>query len=275
MTPDEFMDGDGRPAPAEPTAEEIELAARIRETFYAYTNRSARNQQTTLGPSEAGTPCDRRLALHMLGMRPVNPGGDNWASFKGTCIHAGLEGMFLWADAGTGRYAVEVPLDLPSAVVPHGTADLLDRALRMLGDQKTMGTWSLDKFTRGGPSPTQFVQVHLYAYAARRRGERIDKVAIVAWPVADTSLDGLRVWVRDYDPTVAPRALERVESIAAAVRAAEDAQLQGASGESGDLRRGAQLLRIASEFDVEDDCRYCPYHAPDDSQREFGCNGKR
>lgn len=324
MTPDEFMDGDGRPPVPEPTDAERELAARIRETFYAYTNRMDRSQQSHLGPSEVGTPCDRRLALHVLGMPPVNPGGDNWASFKGTCVHAGLADMFVWADAATGRFAVEVPLALPSALVPRGTADLLDRTLCLLADQKVQGQWSLDKLRRLGPSPTHFVQVHLYAYAARRRGERVDKVCIVGWPIEESNLDNLVVWLRDYDPTVAPAALGRVERIAATVRDLEDRADAGIQDRLSDPRRidavadnaasgpgtgrasgdvpddpgfhvgssigegpegGRQLgnggrrtvhqtLRIASEFDVADDCRYCPYSAPDDSQREFGCNGK-
>jgi hypothetical protein len=275
MTPDEWMDNEREAAP-EMTPRAQELAARIRETFYAYTNRLERSQQTTLGPSEAGTPCDRRLALHMLGMQPVNPGGDNWASFKGTCIHAGLADMFTWADAGTGRYAVEVPLALPSAIVPHGTADLLDRTLLLLEDQKVMGQWSLDKLRRVGPNPTYFTQVHLYAYAARRRGERVERVAIVAWPIESSRLDDLWVWESEYDPTVAPKALERVERIAAEVRRCEDqhdgdgrdAPLAGSAGHQ------AHLLRIARQFKPTNDCRFCPYSAPDDAEGAFGCNGK-
>lgn len=287
MTPDEWMDSDGKPPPPEMNSEELELLARIKETFYAYTNRSDRSQQSTLGPSEAGTACDRRLALHMLGMRPVNPGGDNWASFKGTCIHVGLADMFTWADAGTGRYAVEVPLALPSAIVPRGTTDRIDRILCMVLDDKCMGEWSLDKFRRMGPSPTYYVQAHLYAYAARRRGERIDRVAIVAWPVTEQNLDGLTAWVRPYDPTVAPAALARVDQLSQAVREEEDAL--GAEGLHDDARSGAdpgasevseyltvrRQLTIASKFKVADDCKFCPYYAPDDSQREFGCNGKQ
>ena len=293
MTPDEWMDSDGKPPPPEPTAEELELVARIKETFYAYTNRLDRSQQEALGPSEVGTPCDRRLALHMLGMRPVNPGGDNWASFKGIWVHAGIADMFAWASAGTGRYAVEERLALPSALVPFGTTDRIDRILCMVLDDKCMGAWSHDKFRRMGPSPTYIVQVHLYAYAARRRGERVDKVAIVAWPVAEQSLDGLAAWVRDYDPTVAPEALERVERIAQDVRRVQDrldgdqsgvrddsgsGEVSGVTGAGGnDDQQGGilQHLRIASQFEVADDCKFCPYHAPDDQAREMGCNGKQ
>lgn len=279
MTPDEWMDSDGKPPLPEPTSEELELAARIKETFYAYTNRADRSQQSHLGPSEVGTPCDRRLALHMLGMRPVNPGGDNWASFKGTCIHAGLADLFTWADAGSGRYSVEMRVDLPSSVVPRGTLDRIDRVLCLVLDDKVMGGWSLDKLKRTGATPTQWVQLHLYAYAARRRGERVDKVALVAWPMEESSLDGLVTWVRDYDPTVAPAVLERADRIRSDVRRAEDEWQVSHDGDQGrDVRVDdgtLRLLEIASEFKVADDCRYCPYYAPDDSERQWGCNGKQ
>lgn len=149
-----------------------EIAARLKETFHAYSNRLERNTQTTLGPSEIGTPCDRRIALSLLRVPPVNPGGDGWASFIGTCVHGGLARMFTWADAGTGRYAVEAPLSFPNAYVPKGTGDLLDRVLLMFLDHKLMGRWSLDKLSTRGPIPTYRVQVHTYAYGARLKGKR-------------------------------------------------------------------------------------------------------
>ncbi|MFH8626213.1 hypothetical protein ACH4A8_30755 [Streptomyces vietnamensis] len=119
-----------------------ELTARLKEMFYAFDNRRSednRSAQTTMGPSEMGTPCDRRLELSLMRMPPVNPGGDGWAAFVGTCIHAGLEQMFMWADHGTGRFACETRLAFNSKYVPKGTADLIDRTLFMLDDHKCQG----------------------------------------------------------------------------------------------------------------------------------------
>ncbi|MEU9654824.1 hypothetical protein [Streptomyces chartreusis] len=237
-----------------------EIAARLKETFYSYSNRLDRNQQETLGPSEIGSSCERRIAMSLLRVPPVNPGGDNWASFVGTCVHAGLAEMFLWANAGTGRYAVEVPLKFPNTYVPHGTGDLLDRVLCMFLDHKLMGRWSLDRLRTKGPSPTYRVQVHTYAYGARLKGEQVEHVAIIGWPREAGTLDDLYVWTEPYDPSVAIGALARVERIAERVKALDSV---------------AGPATAARQFDVADDCRFCPFYAPKDDQGERGCNGRR
>jgi hypothetical protein len=246
-----------RPAPQSVPMSDLgnQIAGRFREMFHAYSNRLARNQQTTLGPSEIGTPCDRRLAMSLLRVAPVNPGGDNWASFVGTCIHAGLAEMFQWADAGTGRFATEMPLTFASATVPKGTGDLLDRTLCMFLDHKCMGGWSLERLRIKGPSATYRIQVHMYGLGARLRGESVDHVAIVGWPREKANLDDLYVWTEPYDASVALDALARVDRIAE--------QLRDQSG-----------IEAARPFAVADDCKFCPFHAPGDKTMERGCNGK-
>ncbi|WP_340376460.1 hypothetical protein U5640_15935 [Streptomyces sp. SS7] len=246
-----------------------EIAARIKETFYAYSSRLDRNQQAQMGPSEIGTPCERRIAMSLLRIPPTNPGGDGWASFVGTCVHDGLARMFVWAGSNTGRYAVEVPLKFPSAYVPKGTGDLLDRTLCLFADHKLMGRWSLDKLTTKGPSPTYRVQVHTYAYGARLKGEKVDHVAIIGWPREAGTLDDLYVWSEPYDPTVAMGALKRVERIAAEVKRLSEPMHPDGQWSAG------RPMEVAREFPIADDCRFCPFHAPGDSEGERGCNGKR
>ncbi|MEU0808667.1 hypothetical protein [Streptomyces sp. NPDC005970] len=237
-----------------------EVAARLKEVFHSYWNRSARSTQTTLGPSDIGTPCDRQLALSLLRVPPVNPGGDGWATFVGTAVHAALADMFQWADAGTGRYAVETPLTYPNAYVPKGTGDLLDRTLLMFLDHKVMGRWSLDKLSTKGPMPKYRVQIHTYAYGARLKGEKVDYVAIIGWPREASTLDDLYVWTERYDPTVAIDALARVERIAQTVKGLTD--------------DGAPWHEAVRYLPIADDCRYCPFYAPGDKAGERGCNGK-
>ncbi|MGW6255465.1 hypothetical protein [Streptomyces sp. NPDC055085] len=237
-----------------------QIAARFKETFFSYNNRRAadnRSAQTTLGPSEIGTECDRRLAMTLMGLPAVNPGGDAWASFVGTQIHRGAADMFEWANAGTGRYASEMPLTLPSALVPHGTGDLLDRTLCVFEDFKAMGSWSRNKLKTEGPSATYRVQLHTYGYGATLRGEKVEYVAIVALPRDESSLDDLYVWVEPYDPKVAIDALARVDDIAAKVEALETERATWAG-----LDINAHHLAIAAEFGTADACRYCPFHKP-------------
>jgi hypothetical protein len=243
-----------------------ELATKIKETFYAYSNRKSvdnRSAQTTLGPSEIGTPCDRRLAMELMGVPHVNPGGDGWASFVGTCGHTGMGEVYTFADAGTGRYAVELPVFLGVPTVPRGTTDLLDRRDGTVVDWKFMGKYSLDKFKKEGPSETYRTQAHVYGYGAERAGEKVRNVAVVGLPRAGSSLDEMHIWTEPYDRKFAQDALARVERIAAAT------WTRGRSPQSD-----AVNMSVAREFPVGDDCRYCPFHLKGDREMKRGCPGE-
>lgn len=244
-----------------------ELAARLKELFYAYDNRRSadnRSAQTTMGPSEMGTPCDRRLALSLMRMPPVNPGGDGWAAFVGTAIHASLADMFLWANHGTGRFAIETRLEFDSRFVPKGTADLIDRTLFMLDDHKCQGRWSRNKLKSQGPSPTYRVQAHVYAHGARRRGEKIEHIAIISWPRDEATLDDLYVHTEPYNPAIAAKAFERVERIG-----------QEVEEYTGDAVPLEERATVAARYDVADDCRFCPFFLPNARDITRGCNGRQ
>ena len=241
-----------------------EIAARLREIFYAYTNRNSsdnRSAQKTLGPSEAGSPCDRQIAMKLMGIAPVNP-QEGWAPFVGTAVHVELAKMFEWANgSGSGRYVTEMPLTFGSGVVPRGTSDLLDRVLFMIMDHKLMGRWSLDKLIQNGPSETYRVQGQIYALGAVLAGEKVKEVAIIGWPRQESSLDKLYVHVEPFDRKLAEAALKRVENIAASV------QQYGQGPHS--------QLEVAQEFstDTKDSCRWCPFHLKGDKKFERGCPG--
>jgi hypothetical protein len=242
-----------------------ELATKIKETFYAYSNRKTsdnRSAQTTLGPSEIGTPCDRRLAMALLGVRPVNAGGDGWAAFVGTCTHAGMAEVYTFADAGTGRYAVELPVFLGMPTVPRGTTDLLDRRDGTIIDWKVMGAYALKKFIAEGPSDTYKVQAHVYGLGAERSGEQVRNVAIVGLPRAGRSLDEMHIWTAKYDRKFAEAALARVERIANSVQ-----HLAGLPGDP-------HPMVTARSFPAGDDCRYCQFHLENDKEMKRGCPGK-
>ncbi|WP_406531074.1 hypothetical protein, partial [Streptomyces sp. I8-5] len=184
-----------------------------------------------------------------------------WASFLGTMGHAGFSEMLEWADAGSGRYASEMRLTFPSKHVPHGTTDAIDRTLMYVGDFKFMGQWSLDKLKTEGPSPTYRVQAHSYAFAASLRGETVKHVAIIGLPRDKSSLDDMYVWTEPYNPQIARDALARVDRIAADV----------------DYKRDhlTEAHEIAETFPIDaSDCRFCPFHKPNSSNLEWGCNGR-
>lgn len=245
-----------------------ELATKIKETFYSYSNRKSsdnRSAQTTLGPSEIGTPCDRRLAMALMGVPPVNPGGDGWAAFVGTCTHVGMAEVYTFADAGTGRYAVELPVFLGMPSVPRGTTDLVDRRDGTIVDWKVMGSYSLKKFKAEGPSQTYRTQAHVYGLGAERGGEKVKNVAIVGLPRAGSSLDEMHIWTEKYDRKFAQAALDRVERIAN--------EIAGMNTWAG-LDVPAGRMRKAASFQTGDDCRFCEFHLKGDKEMKRGCPGK-
>lgn len=271
LQPPEYS-GPEKPEPMGDLAKE--LATKIKETFYAYSNRKTtdnRSAQTTLGPSEIGTPCDRRLALALLGVVPVNPGGDGWAAFVGTCTHVGMADVYTFADAGTGRYAVELPVFTGMPTVPRGTTDLLDRRDGTVVDWKVMGAYSLKKFKLEGPSATYRTQAHVYGYGAERSGEKVRNVAVVGLPRAGSSLDEMHVWTEKYDRKFAQAALDRVENMARRVSVAQECvQIEV----DPPAARPLTPMEIAAQFDPADDCRYCPFHLKNDKEMKRGCPGK-
>lgn len=241
-----------------------DLATSIQETFYAYGNRNTddnRSAQAHMGPSEIGSPCDRRIAMSLMGVPPVNPGGDGFAAWVGTQGHRGMADIYEWADGRSGRFAVETPLNFPSKLVPRGTGDLLDRRLRCFVDWKFMGNWSLKKLMQHGPSDTYRVQIHTYAYGATVRGEKVERVAIVGMPRQGAKLSELFVWSEPYDKTVALDALARVEAIARDVKV-------------WSVGTNQDTASVIERFQVADDCRYCPNHLPKSTDLSHGCNGK-
>ena len=239
-----------------------EVAARLKETFYAYVNRNSsdnRSAQRTLGPSEIGTPCDRQLAMKLLGITPTNP-QEGWAPFVGTAVHRELADMFEWANgSGSGRYQVEIPVHFGSSLVPCGTLDLYDGVLYMVDDHKLMGRYSLDKLIQKGPSDTYRIQVQTYGLGAEQAGFKVREVAIIGWPRQESNLDKLYVHVEKYDKKVALDAIARVERLAREVQ--------------GRMATGAQPMEAARQFQGGDDCKWCPFHLKGDKKMERGCPG--
>lgn len=249
-----------------------ERAARFKEIFYSYNNRRSsdnRSAQTTLGPSEIGYECDRRLAMSLMGVEPVNPGGDGWAAWLGTQGHTGLDAMFTWASANSGRFLTETRVRFDSQYVPHGTADLFDRVLSDVGDFKFLGEYSLKKMIQNGPPEHYQIQLHVYGLGMELLGEKVRTVTLYGLPRAGSSLDGMYVWSVPYDRKKAKAALERVEKIAADVgRMYGQAAVDG----SGPTSR----MDAAAEFPTGPaaECRFCPFHLKSDKEMRRGCPGK-
>lgn len=239
----------------------------VQQTFHDYNNRDSgdnRSAQVHMGPSEIGSPCDRRIAMSLMGIPAVNPGGDGFAAWLGTQGHRGMADIYTWANGRSGRYAVETRLNFPSKLVPRGTGDLLDRAekWRCFVDWKFMGFWSLKKLIESGPSLTYYVQIQTYAFGAAQRGEKVKRIVICGLPRQGKSLDEGFAWSAPYDPTIGEAGLRRVDEIGKKI----EPWLEGTTAHERD-----QVLR---QFPIAKDCDYCPHYLTKSSDLSHACNGR-
>lgn len=186
-----------------------DLEAVIRD----YARGAKRSQQRSIGPSEIGQSCERRLALTLLGTEPVNHDRDDWTSSVGTAIHSWMEGAFQAdnerrvAAGGHARWLVEQTVNIEPGLDGH--CDVYDLETHTVLDHKFPGVTSIRKYRKQGHPGKQYIwQAHLYGMGWANLGLPVRKVAISMYPrsglIRDTWL-----WTQDYSPTIAQQALDR------------------------------------------------------------------
>jgi hypothetical protein len=201
----------------DPTAALAELRHDIEHAI----THQPRSLQTTIGPSELGTPCDHCLAARLAGWEKTD-NGVPWLPYIGTAMHAQLEAVFVQQEADrnavhtTGlRYLTEAKV-MVGHVGGHevwGSTDLLDLVVGMTVDWKLVGAATLRSAKAHGPSTTYRVQADLYAKGWNDAGYRVDHVAIAFLPRNAVSLDDAIWWTAPHDRGRAEAALARADAI--------------------------------------------------------------
>lgn len=174
-------------------------AAEVRRIVHTTAAQAPRSLQLHLGPSEIGYACDRRVAGKLAGLPRTNHVQDPWAAIVGTAVHAWLEMAFRSENDRLGRIRW-VPEARVTPIDGHaGTADLYDADEQTVADHKALSEFSLAKVrSANGPPRHYVVQLLLYARGYRRLGLPVRRVAILAYPRTESSLDKLYVWERPY-----------------------------------------------------------------------------
>lgn len=180
-----------------------------------------RTLQTTLGPSEVGTACDRCL-IHMLAGHPEQQVGVPWLPELGTAVHdyfdmALTRHMLAQLDAGVKDFGAEwitegkVNVGDINGVPVTGSSDVFHKPTGTVVDYKIAGTTTLRKVRRdgSGTSLTYQRQGHLYGRGWARAGYRVRAVAIWFVPRNGLTLADGRLWTAPYDEQVAIDALAR------------------------------------------------------------------
>ncbi len=224
---------------------------------------SPRSLQTDLGPSELGSPCDRRLGYRMAAVGKCNRKFDPWAAIVGTAIHSWLEkAVDDWCAAHDSvDWITEKELRISDVITSH--VDLLKVSRGTIIDHKTGGPEVMKKVRKDGPPIGYKIQTMVYGYAYEQAGYKINKVALVFYPRSGWLKD-MYVWVAPYDRAIAERALARPPAIATTLIGLDV------------LSNPHRWEQVPAE--PSNDCGWCPWYNPDltaeDGASDRGCPGK-
>lgn len=199
---------------------------------------SPRSLQTTLGPSELGTGCNRCL-IHMLAGHQQVEHVAPWLPTIGTAVHAWCEEVLLRHMTTTGddrwRPECRVMVGHHQDAEVWGTCDVYDAHNGVVVDLKVVGKTTLDKVRRNGPSTTYQHQIQLYGKGWEDAGHHVTTVALYLLPRNAVSLQHAQVWQVPYDRSIAVAALVRADQLAGWITAfGVDTVLEGAGPHTGD-----------------------------------------
>lgn len=235
-----------------------DLLAVIRDQAAA----APRSRQRSIGPSEVGQPCDRRLALQLLGAPEQNTTRDSWPATVGTATHAWLadaliaDNARLIAAGKPPRWLVEQRVNVRTGL--SGSCDAYDLHTRTVIDWKVVGTTALKKYRNGGPGQQYRAQAHLYGVGWRNAGLEVDQVAIVFLPRAGM-LPDTYFWSEPFNPELAQGALDRMDQLLVYMNVV-------------DVDTHPEAMRALTR--VTDMCGFCPFWTPDRGISPVdGCNG--
>lgn len=205
------------PQPAGPPPSTVD---EMRAVLTALDASRPRSQQTALGPSELGTPCQRQLAYKLAGV-PRQPTGIPWAPMQGTAMHRLMEEALRHHNAQLGRerWVIEERLtihpgipDIDPGIYGHG--DAFDTDYGMVIDWKYVGVTTLREVKRNNVpneqrvKPEYRVQAHLYGYGHARAGRNVRYVRLVFLARSHDYNDSAE-WTEEYRPEIAIWAIDR------------------------------------------------------------------
>jgi hypothetical protein len=185
-----------------------------------------RSQQKSLGPSELGDPCTRRLGYKLLDHPGQVDIRVNWKATVGTGVHLWAEGAFDQYNQnhyllleGNERFYIETRVNVGeiNGVPIAGSCDLYDRVTGTVIDHKTCKPTILDTYRRKRDPGQQYrVQAHLYGRGWQRAGLPVHRVMVAFLP-RNGELDEAYIWHEAYNEQIAVDALNRLWGVKQAV----------------------------------------------------------
>jgi len=218
-----------------------------------------RSKQVTLGCSEVGHQCDRRLAYRIAGVDAGGYSNDPWPAVVGTAVHAWMEeAVRLFQDAHNLDHWVTEMEVLPSPIV-KGHTDLYDSRRKLVLDWKFPSPDNLRKMRNDGVPQQYITQVQLYGLGHVNAGREVERVGIAAMG-RQGWLKDCWVWSTEFDIVAARKSLERIYSIGNALIQAD----------LSDPVTWQQIPATPTRL-----CSWCPWHRREKKiADEKGCPGK-
>lgn len=171
-----------------------------------------RSQQVMLGCSEAGDPCERKIAYTLAGSEQVNHNIEVWPSTVGTSIHTWLESKIKAYQQVHGDAGWLTELEVwPSDELP-GHTDLYHRPSQTVLDLKNPSRANYRKMKKEGVGQVYETQFQLYGAGNVRAGRPVKRVGVVMLP-RDGNLKEMWVKTWPYDRDAAWEAVKRVRRI--------------------------------------------------------------
>lgn len=194
----------------------LDLKTELTQMVIDRARNAPRSQQQSLGPSEVGHPCDRKLAYGIMREpRTIDQPGDPLPSIVGTAAHKWMEGMLkAYNDEHGVRFLVEQPV-APSPAIP-GSLDVYDIRTKTIIDWKFPSADRVRRYRKDGPGDQYRKQVHLYGRGMANLGLTPDTVAIMFMPRGG-QLAQAYMWSEPYDPQIAQETLDRFWSVTAMI----------------------------------------------------------
>jgi hypothetical protein len=233
------------------------LKKRLTEVILWANDNSARSLQAAIGPSEIGTPCDRKLAYKLAGNPVINDRRDPWAAIVGTAVHSWLEkavdkyqgvgiGDSDWEapPSWDGRWDLLTEKEVQVDPLVPGHVDLYQVSTQTVIDYKTAGPDVFKKIVKEGPPAGYKIQTQLYGLGYANAGRKVEHVALVFLPRAGW-LSSMYVWTDRYRPDVAHKALERMYAIKRGI-------------EQVDIWNHPEIYEKIPA--VSDHCGFCPFY---------------
>lgn len=221
----------------------------MRHALTRFENSRPRTVQTTLGPSELGTPCDRQIAMKLAGIKRHDRDLP-WAPMCGTAVH-GLMEQVLRAEnerLGRERWIIEQKVMLDDELSGHG--DAFDTDWGMVVDWKYTGTTARRKAARRSVPNHELVsaeyrtQAHLYGLGHSNAGRNVRFVRLVLLARSHDYSESVE-WTEEYREDIAVDAMTRFYSI-------RDQVLNDHMAVNPE-----RLITVASA--PGDACKWCPF----------------